>query len=39
MGFIDKDFDIDKQIAESQEITLKRVREGVRNIASLFWLM
>jgi len=39
-GFIDKDFDIDKQIAESQEITLKTpyARE-FRNIASLFWLM
>ena len=39
-GYIDKDFDIDKQVAESQEITLKTpyARE-FRNIASLFWLM
>jgi len=39
-GFVDKDFDIDKQVAESQEITLKTpyARE-FRNIASLFWLM
>ena len=39
-GYVDKDFDIDKQIAESQEITLKTpyARE-FRNIASLFWLM
>jgi radical SAM superfamily enzyme YgiQ (UPF0313 family) len=39
-GYLDKDFDIDKQIAESQEITLKTpyARE-FRNIASLFWLM
>jgi len=40
MGFIDKDFDIDKQIAESQEITLKTpYAKEFRNIASLFWLM
>lgn len=39
-GYIDLDFDIEKQIAESQEITLKTpyARE-FRNIASLFWLM
>lgn len=39
-GYVDADFDIDKQIAESQEITLKTpfARE-FRNIASLFWLM
>jgi hypothetical protein len=39
-GYIDPDFDIDKQIAVSQEITLKTpyARE-FRNIASLFWLM
>ncbi len=39
-GYIDQDFDIDKQVAESQEITLKTpyARE-FRNIASLFWLM
>ena len=39
-GYIDKDFDIDKQVAESQEITLRTpyARE-FRNIASLFWLM
>ena len=39
-GYIDKDFDIEKQVAESQEITLKTpyARE-FRNIASLFWLM
>jgi hypothetical protein len=39
-GFVDQDFDIDKQVAESQEITLKTpyARE-FRNIASLFWLM
>jgi anaerobic magnesium-protoporphyrin IX monomethyl ester cyclase len=39
-GFVDKDFDIDRQVAESQEITLKTpyARE-FRNIASLFWLM
>jgi len=39
-GFVDKDFDIDAQVAESQELTLKTpyARE-FRNIASLFWLM
>lgn len=39
-GYIDADFDIEKQIAQSQEITLKSpyARE-FRNIASLFWLM
>jgi anaerobic magnesium-protoporphyrin IX monomethyl ester cyclase len=39
-GYVDADFDINKQIAESQEITLKTpyARE-FRNIASLFWLM
>jgi radical SAM superfamily enzyme YgiQ (UPF0313 family) len=39
-GYVDKDFDIDKQVAESQEITLKTpyARE-FRNISSLFWLM
>jgi radical SAM superfamily enzyme YgiQ (UPF0313 family) len=39
-GYVDKDFDIDRQVAESQEITLKTpyARE-FRNIASLFWLM
>lgn len=39
-GFIDKDFDIEKQVAESQEITLNTpyARE-FRNINSLFWLM
>ena len=39
-GYVDADFDIDKQIAESQEITLNTpyARE-FRNIASLFWLM
>lgn len=39
-GYIDKDFDIDRQIAESQEITLKTpYAKEFRNIASLFWLM
>jgi len=39
-GYIDKDFDIDKQIAVSQEITLKTpYSREFRNIASLFWLM
>ncbi len=39
-GYIDKDFDIDKQVAHSQEITLSTpyARE-FRNINSLFWLM
>lgn len=39
-GYVDKDFDIDAQVAESQELTLKTpyARE-FRNIASLFWLM
>ena len=39
-GFIDKDFDIDKQIAVSQEITLNTpyARE-FRHMNSLFWLM
>jgi radical SAM superfamily enzyme YgiQ (UPF0313 family) len=39
-GYVDKDFDIDKQVAESQEITLTTpyARE-FRNIASLFWVM
>ena len=39
-GYVDKDFDIDKQVATSQDITLKTpyARE-FRNIASLFWLM
>ena len=39
-GYVDKDFDINRQIAESQEITLRTpyARE-FRNIASLFWLM
>jgi radical SAM superfamily enzyme YgiQ (UPF0313 family) len=39
-GYVDKDFDIDTQVAESQEVTLKTpyARE-FRNIASLFWLM
>jgi anaerobic magnesium-protoporphyrin IX monomethyl ester cyclase len=39
-GYVDKDFDIDKQVAESQEITLKTpyARE-FRNISSLFWLI
>ena len=40
MGYIDRDFDIDKQVAESQEITLKTpYAKEFRNIASLFWLM
>jgi radical SAM superfamily enzyme YgiQ (UPF0313 family) len=39
-GYIDPDFDIDKQVAESQEITLKTpYAKEFRNIASLFWLM
>jgi anaerobic magnesium-protoporphyrin IX monomethyl ester cyclase len=39
-GFVDKDFDIDKQIAVSQEITLRTpYSREFRNIASLFWLM
>jgi hypothetical protein len=39
-GYIDPDFDIDKQIAVSQEITLKTpYAKEFRNIASLFWLM
>lgn len=39
-GYVDKDFDIDKQVAESQEITLKTpYAKEFRNIASLFWLM
>ncbi len=39
-GYVDKDFDIDKQIAESQEINLKTpYAKEFRNIASLFWLM
>ena len=39
-GFIAQDFDIDKQVAQSQEITLNTpyARE-FRNINSLFWLM
>ena len=39
-GFVDPDFDIDRQIAQSQEITLRTpyARE-FQNIASLFWLM
>lgn len=39
-GYVDKDFDIDRQIARSQDVTLKTpyARE-FRNIASLFWLM
>jgi hypothetical protein len=39
-GYVDADFDIDTQLAESQEITLKtpHARE-FRNIASPFWLM
>jgi len=39
-GYVDPDFDIDRQIAQSQEITLRTpyARE-FRNIASLFWLM
>jgi radical SAM superfamily enzyme YgiQ (UPF0313 family) len=39
-GYVDKDFDIDKQVAESQDITLNtpHARE-FRNIASLFWVM
>ncbi len=39
-GYVDKDFDIDRQIAESQDLTLKtpHARE-FKNIASLFWLM
>jgi len=39
-GYVDADFDIDKQIAQSQDITLKTpyARE-FRNIASLFWVM
>jgi hypothetical protein len=39
-GYVDNDFDIDRQVAESQEITLRTpyARE-FRNIASLFWLM
>lgn len=39
-GYVDKDFDIDKQVAESQEITLKTpYAKEFRNVASLFWLM
>jgi len=39
-GYVDKDFDIDKQVAEAQELTLKTPHEKeFRNIASLFWLM
>jgi anaerobic magnesium-protoporphyrin IX monomethyl ester cyclase len=39
-GYVDKDFDIDAQVAQSQDVTLKTpyARE-FRNIASLFWLM
>src|SRR5262245_28849752 len=39
-GYVDKDFDIDMQVAESQDVTLKTpwARE-FRNIASLFWVM
>jgi radical SAM superfamily enzyme YgiQ (UPF0313 family) len=39
-GFVAPDFDIDKQVAESQEITLKTpYAKEFRNIASLFWVM
>lgn len=39
-GYVDPDFDIDRQIAVSQEITLKTpYAKEFRNIASLFWLM
>lgn len=39
-GYIDPDFDVDRQVAESQEITLKTPwAKEFRNIASLFWLM
>lgn len=39
-GYVDPDFDIDKQVAESQDITLKTPYDReFRNISSLFWLM
>jgi radical SAM superfamily enzyme YgiQ (UPF0313 family) len=39
-GYVDKDFDIDTQVAESQEVTLRTpYAKEFRNIASLFWLM
>ena len=39
-GYVDQDFDIDRQVAESQDLTLKtpHARE-FKNIASLFWVM
>ena len=39
-GFVDQDFDIDKEVAEFQEVSLKTpyARE-FHNIASLFWLL
>lgn len=39
-GYVDPDFDIDRAVARSQDITLKTpyARE-FRNISSLFWLM
>ena len=39
-GYVDPDFDIDRQVAESQDVTLKTAyAKEFRNIASLFWVM
>ena len=39
-GYVDPDFDIDRQVAESQDVTLKTsYAKEFRNIASLFWVM
>jgi anaerobic magnesium-protoporphyrin IX monomethyl ester cyclase len=39
-GYVDKDFDIDSSIAQSQDITLNTpYAKEFKNLASLFWLM
>ncbi len=39
-GYLDKDFDIEKHVAEATEITLKTPYDReFRNVAALFWLL
>jgi hypothetical protein len=39
-GYVDKDFDIDRSVAQSQDITLNTpYAKEFKNLASLFWLM
>ena len=39
-GYVDKDFDIDRSVAQSQDITLNTpYSKEFKNLASLFWVM